>query len=184
MYAPVTQGFLMLKILPGDIPSTVSFIEKKWKELVPAHPSDHFFLDDNFDKIYQKERNMLSIFGYFAALAILISCMGLFSLASLMAEQKTKEIGIRKILGASVPGIAALLSVDFLKLVIISNIIAIPIAYYGISKWLENFAYRIDVSFWIFLIAAIAALVTAFVTVSYQAIKAASADPVKSLRYE
>ncbi len=184
MYAPVTQGFLLLKISADDIQGTLNFIDKKWGELVPSHPADRFFLDDNFDKLYQKERNMLSIFGYFASLAIIISCMGLFSLASLIAEQKTKEIGIRKILGASVPGIAGLLSVDFLKLVLISNIIAIPAAYYGMTKWLENFAYRIDISFWFFVIAATGALIIASVTVSYQAVKAATANPVKSLRYE
>ena len=121
---------------------------------------------------------------FFTVIAVIIACLGLFGLTAFLIEQKTKEIGIRKILGASVPGIAGLLSKDFLKLVVISNIIAIPVAYYGINRWLENFAYRVDITIWVFVLAGTAALVIAFLTVSYQAVKAAAANPVKSLRYE
>jgi putative ABC transport system permease protein len=184
MYAPVTQGYLLVKISSSGVESTIDYIKETWSRFDPGHPFDYFFLDDNFDKVYQKEKNTLQVFSYFALIAIIISCMGLFGLASFIAEQKTKEIGIRKVLGASIPSIAGLLSKDFLKLVLISNIIAVPVAYWAASKWLEDFAYRIDISIWIFLFAGAAAFLIALVTVSWQSIRAAMSNPVDSLKYE
>jgi putative ABC transport system permease protein len=145
---------------------------------------DYFFIDENFDKIYRKEENMFAIFGFFASLAIIISALGLIALSSFTAEQKTKEIGIRKVLGASIPGLALSLSKNFLLLVLIANVIAIPAAYYGMSRWLQSYAYRIEMSAGIFIASALLAFIIALLSVAYQAIKAASANPVKSLRYE
>lgn len=184
MYAPKTTGFLLIKIGGQNIKESVNYIQSKWSVFDPQHPMEYYFLDENFDKIYKKEENMFAIFGYFASLAIIISCMGLIALASFTAEQKTKEIGIRKVLGASVPGIALSLSKNFLLLVLLANIIAIPAAIYGMNKWLQNFAYRIELSVWLFITSALLAFLIALLSVAYQAVKAASANPVKSLRYE
>jgi putative ABC transport system permease protein len=184
MYTPKTTGFLLVKISGKNMKETINYIQSKWSAFDPQHPMEYYFLDENFDKIYRKEENMFAIFGYFASLAIIISCMGLIALASFTAEQKTKEIGIRKVLGASVPGIAVSLSKNFLLLVLLANIIAIPASIYGMNKWLQNFAYRIELSVWLFIASALLAFIIALLSVAYQAVKAATANPVKSLRYE
>jgi putative ABC transport system permease protein len=163
---------------------TVQAIQQKWNTLFPAQPFEYQFLDDTFQKAYMAEIKTGQVFSLFAGLAIIISCLGLFGLATYTAEQRTKEIGIRKVIGASVTNITTLLSRDFLGLVAIATIIAWPVAWYIMDQWLENFAYRIDINSWIFLISAIAAIALALFSVSYQSIKAALANPVKSLRSE
>ena len=168
----------------ANLPSTISSIESKWKKLIPNRPFSYFFLDDFFDKQYRTEERFGKLFLNFAILAIFISCLGLLGLASYSTIQRTKEIGVRKVLGASVPNIVNLLSREFLKLVAISSLIAFPIAWLAMHKWLQDFAYRTIISWWVFLTAAILATLIALATISFQAIKAAIANPVKSLRTE
>jgi putative ABC transport system permease protein len=172
------------KVDAANIPSILKQVESKWKTMAPGMPFSYRFMDDSFDDLYRTEQRVGSLALIFSILAIVIACLGLFGLATFIAEQRTKEIGIRKVLGSSVTGIVQLLSTDFLKLVAIAFILAVPIAWYAMHRWLEDFAYRIDISWWIFISAGVLALLIAFVTVSFQAIKAAIANPVKSLRTE
>lgn len=178
------DGAMTVRIAGSDIPNTVSAIESEWKAVAADLPFEYSFMDADFDQLYKGERQSGQLITYFASLSILISCLGLFGLATFMAEQRTKEIGIRKVMGASVPGITALLSKEFLKLVLIAVAIAIPVAWYFTDKWLQDFAYHIDLEWWIFAVASVMALVIALLTVSVQAIKAAVQNPVKSLRTE
>jgi putative ABC transport system permease protein len=159
-------------------------IEAAMKKNNPAYPFNYRFVDDQFNWMFQNEALISKLSRVFAALAIIISCLGLFGLAAFTAERRTKEIGVRKVLGATVPGIAALVSKDFLKLVAVACIVAFPVAWWMMSKWLNNYEYRVGISWWIFLIAGVTAILIAIFTVSYQAIKAALANPVKSLRTE
>jgi putative ABC transport system permease protein len=147
-------------------------------------PFSYRFLDESFNQMYRAEQRIGRIILIFSTLAILIACLGLFGLSTFIAEQRTKEIGIRKVLGASVSGIVQLLSKDFIKLVALSFIFAAPLAWYFMNKWLQDFAYRIHISWWIFLLAGVLAVTIALVTVSFQAIKAALMNPVRSLRTE
>ena len=172
----------MVRVSPQNLPATIGFVENKWKAFDPKHPMEYFFLDENFNKQYRAEEKMLTAFGYFAALTILIACLGLYGLASFTAEQRTKEIGIRKVLGSSVSEIMLLLSKDFAMLVVISVILATPLAWYGMHHWLQNFAYRTEIHWWIFALAGLAALVIAMLTVSFQARKAARLNPIRALR--
>ena len=172
------------KVQTKDIRSIVRQVESKWKTMAPSMPFSYRFLDDSFDNMYREERRVGKIALTFAVLTILIACLGLFGLATYMAEQRTKEIGVRKVLGATVTNIVNMLSKDFLKLVIISAVFAAPLGWWAMNKWLEDFAYRADIGWWVFAIAIAVAVVVALVTVSYQAIKAAIANPVKSLRTE
>lgn len=167
-----------------DPTQAVKLIESKWKEFASNEPFEYQFLDDNFDKLYKSEQRMGTLFSIFTVLAIFIACLGLFGLAAFTAEQRTREIGIRKSMGASGFIIVRLMSVEFLKYILIAFLIAVYPAYYFISNWLENFAYRIDVSIWVFLISGITAFMIALLTVSYQAIKAARINPATTLRYE
>jgi putative ABC transport system permease protein len=175
---------ISLKVQTTDLPATMAFIEKRWQALFPSHPFEYFFLDEEFDKQYAADEKIGRTFLVFTSIAIMVACLGLFGLATFTAEQRTKEIGVRKVLGASVPNIVLLLSRDFTKLVIIAFLIATPVSYVLIGKWLENFASRINVGWQTFLMAGLAVLVIALLTVSYQSIKAALANPVKSLRNE
>ncbi len=168
----------------GDVPKTLAAIESVWKTTFPKGIYDYHFIDQKIDEYYKAEERLFSLFQIFAGLAMLISCLGLWGLATFAAQQRTKEIGIRKVLGASVSGIVGLLSREFLALVIVSLAIASPLAYFGMKKWLQDFAFRIDIQWWVFALAGLAALVVAFLTVSFQSIKAALANPVKSLRSE
>ncbi|WP_428654446.1 ABC transporter permease [Runella sp.] len=172
------------KINTKDVPALVSKIEAKWKTMAPEMPFSYKFLDQSFDQMYRAEQRVGKVALTFAILTILIACLGLFGLVTYMAEQRTKEIGIRKVLGASVPNIVSLLSSEFLILVVISVVIASPIAYYAMSQWLTEFAYRIEISWWMFLIAGILAVAVSLLTVSYQAIRAALMNPVNSLKAE
>lgn len=183
-YNPPLFRYAMIRISGMNVPQTIGFLEKLWGRFAPEYPFGYHFLNEDYDLIYQNERRMSEIFRYFTLLAVFISCLGLFGLASFMAEQRTKEIGIRKVLGATVSGITILLSKEFTKWVLAANVIAWPIAYFAISKWLKGFAYRADISLLTFILAGALALFIAVLTVGYQAIKAAVADPVDALRYE
>ena len=162
----------------------LNYISNVWSKMVPDLFFDYTFLDDHFAKLYQSDKQVSVVMSILAGLAIFIACLGLFGLATFTAQRRTKEIGIRKVVGASVFQITALLSKDFLKLVLISFIIAVPVAWIGMSKWLEDFAYRINISVWVFVVAGICAIAIALLTISFQSIKAALANPVKSLRSE
>jgi putative ABC transport system permease protein len=175
---------IIIKIKSEDIPKTILLIERKIKKIVPDFPFTYFFLDESLDDLYKSEQRMGSIFRYFALLAIFISCLGLFGLASFTTEQRTKEIGIRKVLGATVGNILLLLTKDFIKWVLIANIIAWPIGYFAMNKWLQDFAYRTNIGLFTFIISALLALMIALLTVSCQAVKVALANPIEALRYE
>ncbi|HVO72576.1 MAG TPA: ABC transporter permease [Ignavibacteriaceae bacterium] len=179
-----STGHISFKVNAASITVILKEAEKKWKVLVPEMPFSYSFMDEHFNEVYGAERRVGTIALSFSALAILIACLGLFGLATFLAEQKTKEIGIRKVLGASVPSVLLMLSKEFIKWIIIANVIAWPLAYYFMNKWLQDFAYRIELSLWLFIIAGFIALVIALLTISIQAIKAATANPVESLRYE
>lgn len=173
-----------LKINSNNIPNTIAEIKNVWEQFSPSYPMDLSFLDESINRLYEKEQQQANLIILFSIIAIVISCMGLFGLSAFTAQQRTKEIGIRKVIGATVSNIIMLLSKEFMILTITANIIALPIAYYFMEQWLNNFAYRVDLSAWLFVISAVIAVSIAFITVSYQAAKAALADPVKSLRYE
>jgi putative ABC transport system permease protein len=183
-FEPDNFEYLSLRIAPGNIFGTISFIENKWQKLLPGDPFNFFFLDDDFDRQYRAEEKVQNIFRSFTIIAIVIACLGLFGLAAFTTQQRFKEIGIRKVLGASAPGILLLLAKEFIKWVLLSNLIAWPIAYFAANKWLQNFAYRTDVGIWTFLFSALAALTIALLTVSYQAVKAAIINPMDVLKYE
>jgi len=179
---PQSPGYLMARLKPGQLTETIAFVENQWQSFAPRHPLEYFFMDEHFDKQYRAEEKMLTIFGYFAALTIFIACLGLFGLASFTAEQRTKEIGIRKVLGSSTGAIVLLLSRDFALLVLIAIALASPLAWYGMHHWLQDFAFRTELSWWIFALAGIAAMTIALLTVSFQALKAARLDPTKAIR--
>jgi len=175
---------LTVKIRSTDISSSIDHMEKIWNNYNPDIPFDYSFVDERFDRLYQYEQKLSQIFGSFAALAVIIACLGLFGLASFTAERRTKEIGIRKALGATVPGMVTLLSKDFTRLVIVSNIIAWPVAYYMMNRWLQSFAYKADMSISTFIISGLLALLIALLTIGFQATRSAVSNPVNSLRYE
>ncbi len=174
----------IFKVAAADVKSLISQVEAKWKAMAPGMPFSYQFLDEAFDSMYRAEQRVGKVALSFAILAIFIACLGLFGLATFMAEQRTKEIGVRKVLGASVSNIISMLSLDFAKLVLIGAVIAFPVAWYAMDRWLQDFAYRVNLVWWIFLLAAAITLLIALVTVIVQAIKAAIANPVKSLRTE
>jgi putative ABC transport system permease protein len=182
--APSAPTYLLVRVKPAHLSRTIHSIEAIWKNFDPKHPMDYYFLDENFAKQYRSEEKMLTVFGYFAGLTILIACLGLFGLTSFTAEQRTKEIGIRKVMGSSMSDIVILLSKDFAVLVVIAIALACPVAWYGMHYWLQDFAYRLPIQWWIFVVAGTAALVIAMLTVSFQAAKAAWLNPVKALRSE
>jgi putative ABC transport system permease protein len=177
-------NYLIVHAKAKDVASLVSSVSASWHKLNPNEPFEYSFLDEDFQKNYEAEDRLASIVGYFTVIAILISCLGLFGLATFSAEQRIKEIGVRKVLGASVSGIVALLSKDFLKLVAISVLLASPIAWWIMHRWLQDFAYRTNISWTVFAITTVLALLIALITISFQAIRAAIANPVKSLRTE
>jgi len=176
--------YIFARIRPDNIPQTISSIKEVYTKFNPEFPFTYRFLDDDYNRLYRSEEQTGAILRNFAVLAVLISCLGLFGLASFLAEQRTKEIGIRKVLGSSVHGIIVLLSKQFLKWVAVANIIALPIAWYMSYAWLQNYPYRTGTGVWVFILTACMTLVIALVTVSYQSIKAARANPIDSLRYE
>ncbi|SDF01616.1 putative ABC transport system permease protein [Dyadobacter soli] len=181
---PDGTELVSVKIEGNRLKETVAAVEGKWKEMVPGRPFSYYFMDEFFDRQYRAEERFEKLFFNFAILAIFISCLGLLGLASYSTMQRTKEIGVRKVMGASVASIVGLLSRDFLKLVLIAFVVAAPVAYFGMDRWLENFAYRTGIYWWVFVIAAVSSTVIAFATVSFQSIRAALMNPVKSLRSE
>jgi putative ABC transport system permease protein len=177
-------GAIAVRVNTKNISSVIHAIQNKWANMVPTQPFNYTFMDADFNNVYTAEQRTGTLFITFAVFAILIGCLGLFGLVTYAAEQRTKEIGVRKVLGASVSGIVAMLSKDFAKLILIASLIAFPIAWWSMHKWLQSFAYRITISWWVFIVAATTATVIAMITISFQAIKAAIANPVRSLRTE
>lgn len=180
----VMGGSVLVRINPDNVSEAIGAVQEIWNKHFPKTPFDYHFLDEDYSNLYRSEERMGTLLNYASLLAVLIACLGLFGLASFTTEQRTKEVGIRKVLGATVPGIVTLLGKDFAKLVLLANIIAWPVVYYFMNNWLQDFAYRININFLIFLAVAILSIFIAMVTVSFQATKAAMANPVKSLRYE
>ncbi len=181
---PFQFYYISAKIRLEDVSQVLAFLEAKWKEFAPEYPFEYVFVDEEFDRYYNFERRQGQLFTYCSILAIFISCMGIFGLASFTAEKRTKEIGIRKVLGASVSGIVILLSKEFVKWVLVANIIGWPVAYFVMKRWLQSFAYRVNIGIWMFAFSAFLVLIIALLTVSYQSIKTALANPIDSLRYE
>jgi len=182
---PEDQAFLYVRVkTQSNVEEALSDIQNVMKKDNSAYPLEYKFVDDQFNQMFSAETQISKVSGVFAALAIIISCLGLFGLATFTAERRTKEIGIRKVLGASVSGITRLLSTDFLQLVVIACLVAFPSAWWVMHNWLQNYEYRITISWWIFLIAGLSAIVIALMTISFQSIKAAIANPMKSLRME
>lgn len=183
-FDPAEQARISTRLASGNISDTLDRLGKKWQEIDSQSPFDYFFLDDTINQLYASEERVGRLTLYFSVLAIFIGCLGLFGLAAFTAEKRTKEIGIRKVLGASATGIVRLLSKEYVILVAIANVIAWPVAYYGMNKWLTNFVYRTKMGFDIFVLSGILAYLIALMTVIFQAIKAARANPVDSIRYE
>ncbi|MBD3415231.1 MAG: FtsX-like permease family protein [Candidatus Aminicenantes bacterium] len=179
-----SHNYIFVRINPERIQPALQTVQSSWKQFASGYPFEYVFLDDVFERQYQTDQRMGLIINDFTLLAIFLSCLGLFGLASYMAERRTKEIGIRKVLGASVSSVALMLSKDFTRWVLIANAIAWPVAWYVMSRWMQNYAYRIRISWWMFFLAGGLALIIALLTVGYQSVKAATANPGDSLRYE
>jgi len=177
-------GNIAIKINMDNVENTLSHVQQTFKKVAPSLPVDYHFMDESYDQLYKSEQRLGKAFNIFTVLALFIACIGLFGLVSYNVVKRTKEIGIRKVLGASVVNIVQILSKDFLKLVFVALLVAIPIAYYFTNQWLLNFAYRIEVQWWIFALAGVAAILIASLTISFQSIKAAIANPIESLRNE
>jgi putative ABC transport system permease protein len=178
------EGGLIFKIKTTDVEGLLATMKKQWDAFNTDEPFTYSFIDDLYNKTYAAEQKTGIILNIFSVLIILVACLGLFGLVTYSAEQRTKEIGIRKVLGASVTQVTQMLSKEFLKLVIIASLIAFPVAWWAMNKWLQSFAYRINTSWWVFVVGGLVAMLIALVTVSFQTIKAAIANPVKSLRTE
>jgi ABC-type antimicrobial peptide transport system permease subunit len=181
---PDLYSHICVKIKSDSIPNTISELKTIWNKYFPGYPFEYHFLDESLDNLYRIEERIGTVFKYFTVIAIIISCLGLFGLASFTTEQRTKEIGIRKVLGATIPNILFLLTKDFTKWVLMANIIAWPVAYYAMNRWLQYFAYRTNIGLFTFILSAVLTIIIAFITVSYQSIKAALANPIEALRYE
>ncbi len=175
---------LSIRLKPGNLQNSIASVKNIWEKTAPTSPFNFYFLDQYIDNLYRTEQRTAILLSYFSFLAILIACLGLYGLTLFMTETRTKEIGVRKVLGASVKDIISLFAKDFIKWILLANIIAWPLAYYFMNEWLQGFAYKVDLSLWIFYLSGGIALFIAFATVSYQAIKTATANPVESLRYE
>lgn len=184
--APQTNAFseLAIKINGRDTKNTLAGIEQRWREVFPKYIYEYNFLDSRVAELYNEEQRLLSLSRLFSGLAIFISCLGLYGLISFFVAQRTKEVGIRKVLGSNVSGILILFMKDFFKLILIAGAIATPLAWYFMSRWLENYKYRTEMSWWIFVVSISGLLLITMITISYQAIKAATANPINSLRSE
>jgi len=181
---PERVNYVVVRLQAGKIPESIDYVRSTWQKIIPDYPFDYRFMDEDFDRMYRSDERVGSLLRAFTLIAIIIACLGLFGLASYMAEQRTKEIGVRKVLGSTVAGIVFLLSKEFTKWVVAANLIAWPAAYFIMSGWLREFAYRTSLAWWVFFSAGLMALVVAILTVSYQSVKAALANPADSLRYE
>jgi putative ABC transport system permease protein len=183
-FLPEMFRYITLSIDISNLNETLAFIESQWKSVYPNNPFENFFLDTYFDLQYRSDEQVGRIFGIFTILGLFIACLGLLGLASFTAENRTKEIGIRKVLGASVPCIVTMLTKQFTKWVLLANCLAWPVAYYIMSRWLKNFANRTNIDLFIFVLSGLLVLGVALLTVSYQSIRAATINPAESLRYE
>ncbi|MGH7496129.1 MAG: ABC transporter permease, partial [bacterium] len=181
---PGWMNYLILRVRPQGTPEALAALRTEWQTFAPDRPLEFSFLNEKVEAQYGAEMRLLKVFGIFSAFAIFISCLGLFGMVSLTTEQRTKEICIRKVLGATISSIVFMLSNSFTKLVVIAFVVATPLTAYTMNKWLQNFAYRIEIGWWIFALAGGTALSIALLVVSTQAIKAALANPVEALRYE
>jgi putative ABC transport system permease protein len=177
------MGSMFVKV-SGNIPAALNYLEKTWKQRITHRPFEYHFLDEDYDSLYRAEQRTGGVFSAFAGIAIILACLGLFALTAYAMVQRTKEIGIRKVLGATLPGLLTLVSKEFIKLVFIAFVLATPVAWYAVHKWLGNFAYKVPIHWWVFIVAGSATLVIAFITISLQAIRTAMMNPVKSLRSE
>lgn len=175
---------ITVRVRPDNMPNTIAYLQSVWQQYRPDYPFEYVFVDEKFDRLYRSEQKLGDLFGFFAGLSIFIACLGLLGLAAFMTEQRTKEIGIRKVLGASVGNIVAMVSGEFIKFVLIASVVAWLVSYYSMNEWLRIFAYHTNVNLTTFLLASLAALVIALATVGFQAAKAATANPVESLKYE
>jgi ABC-type antimicrobial peptide transport system permease subunit len=184
MLNPERAGYILLRVDGRHVTESIDAIEKTWASLVPAYPLEYRFLDSQFDDMYRAESRMSGLLAWFAVIAIAIACLGLVGLAAYTAQQRRKEIGIRKVLGASYRTISMLLCKEFLVLVLIANVLAWPFAYFASRSWLSGFAYSADISVMIFVATGVAAIAVALATVSWQAVRAALTDPVEVLRAE
>ena len=179
-----TQSYISARLSTKEINETVQFVENTWNDFVDNMPFEYSFLDEDYDNLYSNEKQTRKLFTIFTILAIFIACLGLFGLASFIADRKTREIGIRKVFGASIAGIVGLLNRNFTYWILISSILACPLAWFAMKKWLENFAYRTSLSWWMFVLASVLALVVAWLVVSLQTFRAARKNPAESLKYE
>jgi putative ABC transport system permease protein len=179
-----TPSYLSVRVAGTDYKKILKILENGWNKYVGSVPFEYEMLDEHYEGIYQNEKQTRTLLYLFAFIAIFISCLGLFGLASFMAERRTKEIGIRKTNGATTRNILGILSIDFTKWVLIANVIAWPLSWWAMKKWLESFAYRVGIPFWIFIVAGLVAFIIALSTVSFHAIRASRQNPGMSLRYE
>jgi putative ABC transport system permease protein len=181
MVSPIWFKEFIVKVKSANMPSTINSLKKVWAKFFPQYPFEYSFLDESIEKMYKSEEQYSKVISTFSVVALFIACLGLLGLASFVTEQRKKEIGIRKVQGASMKSIVQLVSNEFLILVIVSNVIAWPVAYFFMNKWLISFAYRINISIWTFISSGALALIIALLTVGFQAVKAAVANPVKSI---
>lgn len=177
-------GYVVMRTTPATAKKVIASLQKGFRAVYGDYPFTYGFVNDDLDKLYLTEQRMEKLFNIFSVLSIVISCLGLFGLATFAAQNRVKEIGVRKLLGASGAGIVALLSKDFIRLVLVSFVVAFPVAWLTMNKWLQGFAYRITISWWVFVTAGALALLIALITISFQSVKAAFANPIKSLRTE
>ena len=175
---------IAIRLAPGDATATLQKLQATWESIVPDYPFSYIFLDQEIDKIYQADRDFASMFSVFSMLAIVVSCLGLIGLVSFSTRRRSKEIGVRKVLGATVLRILQLISVDLVKLILVGAVVAVPLGYFFMRNWLENFEYRIGVSWWVFAVALLLTVVVSWMSVSYISLKAARANPVDALRSE
>ena len=176
--------YMAVSVNPEDTKGSIATLETLWEKMLPDRPFEYFFLDNELNNLYKAEANLSKVAGTFSILAIMVACLGLFGLASFNAEQRKKEIGIRKALGSTIPQIIGLIFKDFTKLLIAAILVACPLAYLALEKWLGTFAYRIDIPLWIFAAASIVTVIIALLTVSYKSVSVARSNPVDSLKYE
>jgi ABC-type antimicrobial peptide transport system permease subunit len=181
---PEEVEYAIVRLQKGDLPSSLNVVKSTWLNLFPEYPFEYSFIDDDFARVFQADQRMGAILKYATIITIFIACLGLFGLAAFMAENRTKEIGIRKTLGASVSGITVMLTKEFVKWVMIANLIALPIAYVLMNQWLQDYAYPVTMDWWIFLMAIFISIIIAILTVSYQSVRVALTNPVNSLKYE
>jgi putative ABC transport system permease protein len=185
-FAPLfpVYSYIFVRISPQQTDAALTHIGSTWNRFVEGRPFSYTFLDEDLNQLYQTEQRLSTAVIGFAALAVVIACLGLFGLASFVTEQRTKEIGVRKVMGASVGEILWLLVTDFLKLLVIANLVALPLAWFGAYKWLQNYSFHVEASWWLFVLPAVLVVVVALLTVGYRTVKASLVNPVKSLRSE